>query len=590
MIRSFLFHRVDRASERRIRPAAPRHSYRPGFEALEQRLLLYATTGSKWASADVSASFLPDGTTSEGYLSSLFAVLNPAGRSALPGNANLDDVVDIFDLNLVSANWGATGGAADTNHDGTVNIFDANLISAHSGETSTEIWQREFARALQTWANVSTLNFHFVSDSGADSGATGQTQGDSRFGDIRLGAHPVGSYLAYTYFPASGTLAGDITMNPNYSFRVGSTYDIYSLLLHEVGHSLGLNHSFAGTVMYATYTGIWTGLAADDIAGIQSLYGARAPDAFDSPAPNDSFADATSLSLGATGATTINADLTAMSDIDYYHVTLPAASDGTLAVAVDARDKSLLAPQLAVYDAAQNLVATARGTYGTVATISLAGLAPGQTYYLVADGATSDEFGMGAYRLAVDTGAGGGDPPGPTTPDQYEPNNALAAAAYLGKGNNISVAGLSIHDAADVDYFRFQVPNSASYQVSILFAHAAGNLDMAVYDAGQNLVASAASLSDNESLTLSLTANQSYYVKVFSPDGATNSYSLAIAKLGGGGGGGGLLSTRDVLRAEMRDGILPPSVADDAGFAGTVGQPVQRHCARDAVFTEIGAH
>ena len=31
----------------------------------------------------------------------------------------------------------------------------------------TDIWQREFARALQTWANSSNLNFHEVPDDGS---------------------------------------------------------------------------------------------------------------------------------------------------------------------------------------------------------------------------------------------------------------------------------------------------------------------------------------------------------------------------------------------------------------------------------------
>jgi Dockerin type I domain len=44
---------------------------------------------------------------------------------------NLDGLVNIFDLNLVSSNWGGHGPAGDANKDGTVDIFDINLISAH---------------------------------------------------------------------------------------------------------------------------------------------------------------------------------------------------------------------------------------------------------------------------------------------------------------------------------------------------------------------------------------------------------------------------------------------------------------------------
>jgi len=53
-----------------------------------------------------------------------------AGPALMP-DVNMDGVVNIFDINLVSSNWGGTGPAGDANKDGTVNIFDINLISAN---------------------------------------------------------------------------------------------------------------------------------------------------------------------------------------------------------------------------------------------------------------------------------------------------------------------------------------------------------------------------------------------------------------------------------------------------------------------------
>ena len=49
-------------------------------------------------------------------------------------------------------------------------------------------------------------------------------------------------------------------------------------------------------------------------------------------------------------------------------------------------------------------------SYGGVATVQLNGLVAGQTYYLRAAGATTDAFGMGAYRLTAQFG--GFTPPG----------------------------------------------------------------------------------------------------------------------------------------------------------------------------------
>jgi T5SS/PEP-CTERM-associated repeat protein len=54
-------------------------------------------------------------------------------RPAIDGDINLDGTVNIFDINSVSANWGAAGPQGDANGDGIVNIFDVNLISSNWG-------------------------------------------------------------------------------------------------------------------------------------------------------------------------------------------------------------------------------------------------------------------------------------------------------------------------------------------------------------------------------------------------------------------------------------------------------------------------
>jgi hypothetical protein len=56
-------------------------------------------------------------------------------RPAVDGDINLDGVVNIFDINSVSSNWGTAGPQGDANGDGIVNIFDVNLISANWGAT-----------------------------------------------------------------------------------------------------------------------------------------------------------------------------------------------------------------------------------------------------------------------------------------------------------------------------------------------------------------------------------------------------------------------------------------------------------------------
>ncbi|MEX0712424.1 MAG: matrixin family metalloprotease [Pirellulales bacterium] len=334
---------------------------RSRYETLEPRMLLHAAAGREWASTDVSVSLLPDGTSTDGYTSSLYAELDAAAPRAA--------------------------------------------------------WQREFARALQTWANVSNLDFHFVSDGGSPTGSPGRAQGDSRFGDIRLGAHPLDRFVAYAYYPSGTTRGGDITLNSNSNFSLGKHIDLYSVLLHETGHALGLGHGTAGTMMYATIKGVYSGLAAADIAGVQGIYGARAHDSFDTVAANDTFRTASTLALSS-GAVEVSADLTTLADVDYYRVRLPEGAEGTLTVSVDAGGISLLSPKLSVYDGAGRrlAVADAGGQYGGKASITLKGLPAGQTVYLVADGAVNDVFGMGTYRLNAEFVLDRGPAPIDSTP------------------------------------------------------------------------------------------------------------------------------------------------------------------------------
>src|SRR5206468_6056639 len=116
--------------------------------------------------------------------------------------------------------------------------------------------------------------------------------------------------------------------NSSYTFNIGRVIDLYGIMLHEVGHTLGLAHSLDTTaVMSGSFSGTpVAGLAADDIAGIQAIYGARKPDAYDAQASNDTQATATALTLSS-GAVTVNADLTTMADVDYYKVIAPSGTD-----------------------------------------------------------------------------------------------------------------------------------------------------------------------------------------------------------------------------------------------------------------------
>jgi len=78
----------------------------------------------------------------------------------------------------------------------------------------------------------------------------------------------------------SNPVAGDIIFNDDFNWEVGNalgvgSYDIMSVAVHELGHSLGLGHSdYYDSIMYPSIgsSEIFSGLHWDDIVGIQSLY------------------------------------------------------------------------------------------------------------------------------------------------------------------------------------------------------------------------------------------------------------------------------------------------------------------------------
>lgn len=74
-------------------------------------------------------------------------------------------------------------------------------------------------------------------------------------------------------------LAGDLHFDEDEQFDVNgsdSKVDLFWVSLHELGHSLGLDHSYeVESVMFPFYLGYTKGLTLhwDDVQGIQQLYG-----------------------------------------------------------------------------------------------------------------------------------------------------------------------------------------------------------------------------------------------------------------------------------------------------------------------------
>jgi hypothetical protein len=99
-----------------------------------------------------------------------------AAPALRPGDANLDDAVNVSDLSLLAANYGTTSGATwgmgDFNNDGAVNVSDLSLLAANygTGSTSTLSWADAYEQAFGTTSDADE-----TSDDSSEDEDTGST-------------------------------------------------------------------------------------------------------------------------------------------------------------------------------------------------------------------------------------------------------------------------------------------------------------------------------------------------------------------------------------------------------------------------------
>ncbi len=136
--------------------------------------------------------------------------------------------------------------------------------------------QSEILRAFNEWSKAANITF----TAGASAQAT-QTMNILFARGSHGDAYPFdgpGGVLAHTFYPAPPNpepLAGDMHLDDDERWQVGANTDLYSVVLHEAGHALGLMHTDnPADVMYPYYR-LQTHLGAGDIATVQAMYGTR---------------------------------------------------------------------------------------------------------------------------------------------------------------------------------------------------------------------------------------------------------------------------------------------------------------------------
>jgi hypothetical protein len=115
-------------------------------------------------------------------------------------------------------------------------------------------------------------------------------------------------------------------------------------------------------------------------------------------------------------------------------------------------------------------------------------------------------------------------------PDRFEPNDTFELASNLGTVDSRIEPELTIHLPGNNDYYQFLAAKTGPAQIDLLFEHAAGDLDLILYDAARQQIASSESLDDDERITLDLEENQRYYARIAPKTGVTHpDYDFVIA-------------------------------------------------------------
>ena len=179
------------------------------------------------------------------------------------------------------------------------------------------------------------------------------------------------------------------------------------MLLHETGHSLGLDHAKnPAEVMNAVYGGYSSRPLARRHRGHPGDLWRTCSDAYQQHGLGYGFGSAIDVSAGLLTATqtgVTGVELAAIGSAEYFSFVAPAYASGDIQVTAAAGNISMLSPAVILYDAAGNPLAQAANpsAWSDNVTATAHGVVPGRRYYVKVTGATHDVFSVGAYAISV---------------------------------------------------------------------------------------------------------------------------------------------------------------------------------------------
>jgi len=265
-----------------------------------------------------------------------------SGSSSLGAPATLTWSVVPDGTTLPSSFVSSTGSSGGVNTPSDLISFLDGIHHGGASPGGNDLTQRNWwglmNSAFERWDAVSGVTFNYESQDDGPSlssspGVLG-TRGDYRIGGHSLDGQTSPTFLAFNFFPNNSDMVIDTDEINRWSNSTNNYRLFRNMLMHEIGHGLGLSHvesfdvnptrpnfQFGTFLMEPTLASGFDGPQFDDILGIHRLYG----DSYEEGTGNNTYLNATTLGAVLPGQTislgTDANDLSvAATDIDFVSI------------------------------------------------------------------------------------------------------------------------------------------------------------------------------------------------------------------------------------------------------------------------------